>query len=135
MQLCVLTPGSAPRQQFVALFRKRANQSVRPPRFQDRSKLSSAIRQLADRAVEIDIDDLPIGAGLAHEVVERDSATIGLDNLRLDDLVAVGTIDRLQNLELLARKAVETTGISGDRHSRERVGDADLLLWRQRAPA
>ncbi len=57
------------------------NQAVNAVRSQDGSELGTAGCNLADRAVEVNVGDLPGAAVAAHNVVDLDRLPIGFDDL------------------------------------------------------
>jgi hypothetical protein len=88
-------------------------------------KLGAVDRQLADRAVEIDVGNPPGALILAHQVVEFRCLAVGFDDLRLrHDVCAIGPL--ASDLQLLTRIGVELVGVS--RGNIVRKGRCQLLL-------
>src|SRR5439155_4801773 len=78
---------------------------------QYRIEFGAVYRELADRAVEIDVGDLPGALAAAHSVVEGGRLTLGVYDLCLHDHVR--TLALLAgHLELLARAPVEPADVS-----------------------
>src|SRR3990172_12909214 len=109
-----------------------ADQPLRAAGLQHRAEFRAPVGKLADRAVEIDVDDPPVVARLAHQIAERDRLAVRLNDLRLDDLVAIFLIERLQDEELLSGETVEAAGIGRRSHAYESTDDRLPLLLRQR---
>src|SRR5215469_8728470 len=76
--------------------------------FEDRPELGAPRRKLADRAGEINVDGLPVLAGPAHQVIERDRVAARRNELGADDAARAAFLCRRLDLEALARVAVET---------------------------
>src|SRR6185437_17015111 len=76
----------------------------------DCAEFGAAGRDLADRAVEIDVGDHPAVAAAAHHVIDRDRLAVGLDDLALDpDTPGVGLL--AGHFQLLPGIAVEAVGV------------------------
>ena len=103
---------------------------------QHRGELRAAGRQLADGAVDEDVDDVQAAAAGAQQVVELHRIAAfryqpGLD----DDAAAVaGSRAFLQHFEALAAPAVEIGGVGGDAEARKRLDELLLLLGFDRRP-
>jgi hypothetical protein len=88
------------------------DQTVDPVAPKDRVELRALYRQLADRAVEIDVGDLPRALVLVHQIIEGGRITVRLHNPGLDnDIRVVGPF--AGNLQLLPRIAVELVNGGG----------------------
>src|SRR6516164_9485403 len=109
------------------------DQTVDPFAPKDRVELRALYRQLADRAVEEDIGNLPRALVLMHQIVEGGRITVGFDNLGLDnDVRIVGPF--AGDLQLLPRIAVEPVGVGRRDIVPERVDQLLLLSGRERCP-
>src|SRR5579862_4790476 len=70
--------------QIVSSFVQFLDQSIGAPRGQDRGELVAPQREIADRSVEIDIDD----PAAADQVIDAHGAAVRLQELGLDDFTA-----------------------------------------------
>src|SRR5204863_1438508 len=101
----------------------------------DAGELVAPARQLADGAVEIDVDDLPAPRRLPQQIVERDRLVLLEHDPRLDHGAEPGLVAVAADLELLAAIAGEFAGIGGDREAAEELDHLLALGRAHLAPA
>src|SRR6516225_6149256 len=112
---------------------QRREQTIEPVAAQYRAELRALGRQLANRAVEVDVRDLPDTLILTQQVVDADRLAARLDNTRPDHGARTGGL-LPGHLQLLARITVETLSITRRDITRERHCHLLLLGGRERVP-
>src|SRR5205814_10039537 len=117
----------------VDLVVQRLDQSVDAFVLNDRMEFRALRRELADRAVEVYVGDLPRPGVLAHSVIETHRITLRFDDFGLHDNFRAGGL-LPSHLELLARITVEPVGISRRDAISESLRHLLLLGRRERCP-
>src|SRR6202035_4919009 len=115
------------RGEVVCLVVERGDEAVDALRSEDRAEFRPAGRELADRAVQINIGDLPGAAILSHQIIETDGLAVRFDDLR-DDEGPAGRWLLARHLKPLSGIAVEPLGINRRDIAYERL--RDLLALR-----
>src|SRR5580704_7504097 len=111
------------------------DQAVRPVAPQDRAVFGTTGGELAYGAVEVDIDDLPLPLGRAHQVVELHRFGVARLEGGVDDDVAAGLRRRHRvDGEALAGVGVELVGVGRDADVAEGVDHVALLIRGQGPP-
>src|SRR5262249_5024067 len=112
---------------------QRREQTIQPVAAQNRAELRALGRQLADRAVEVDVRDMPATIILAQQVVDADRLAARLGNTGPDHDGRTGGL-LPGHLQLLARITVETLSISRRDIAGERRRHLLLLDGGERGP-
>ena len=98
---------------------------------EDRGEFVAAGREIADRAIEIDVDN----AAAANEIVDLHRPAAGLEQFGLDDFAAALGGARLRiDDKAFARIVANLMGVFGDEEPGESVANRSLLGARELAP-
>ena len=108
------------------------DQPLEPLVVQDRGVFRAPGRQLADRAVQVDVEDPPAAGTLAQQVVQRHMLAGTGDDPAADDGRSARGLFFGSDLKLLAVEPVEPVGIGGDAESGE--ASARRCRWSSSIP-
>ena len=128
------TSGSLTLQRLVGQGVDLLHQRRRAAAFHRGGEVGAVDGELADRAVEQDVDDLPAAAELAHAIDEGHGLVLG-DQFGFHIVVGAADIDFGIDGEFLAVEAVEVAGILRDGHAPEGFGEGLLVVGRCRVPS